>query len=149
MLDEVYNMNVEGINKEKERLELNKNRLNSKEKNGINIYGYDLNDDSIHNFNAVRQWNIKKLNVYFGKKCYKFLLEKCSNNCVCWNDEFAGFRIGYILQELINIKIDEQGWILNDNKIIEYFDQNISKLLWDDDNTLNDISLTIFKRTHT
>ena len=86
-------------------------------------------------FVAERVWGFYELTVTFGKEKYHLLLEQCCVNCMCWKDDLAGARIGYIIEDTTGVALKQQGWIICDvdsghEHVIDLSDENVGHLLW-------------------
>lgn len=94
----------------------------------------DPNRDT-HGLRAHRVWDRRSLTVCFGDKEHSVLLEDCSAGCECWTDDAGGCRIGYIVEYLLQIPLEKQGWIVG-AKMVDYFDENAAESIWEHHSTL-------------
>lgn len=97
-------------------------------------------DRDTHVFRAERVWDKRTLTVYFGDKSHCVLLEDCSPGCECWTDDIGGCRIGYVVEYLLHIPLEEQGWIAG-AKMIDYFDENAADFIFQ-----NDFKLIVYRK---
>ena len=98
------------------------------------LMGPDPNRD-LHGFKAQRVWDMRSLTVHFGDRSHSVLLEDCSPGCECWTDDIGGCRIGHVVQYLLQIPLQDQGWIVG-GKMVDYFDEKAAHLLFENDSKL-------------
>ena len=102
----------------------------------------EVDEGDAHAFVAERVWDQRTLRVHFGGETHEMALEGCSPGCRCWTDDVGGCRIGYVVEHILKLPLDAQGWIVA-GKMVDYFDEDVAQRIFE-----ADANLTVFvKRT--